>query len=301
MQAHVNSITLEYNTFGRPDDEPLLLISGLNTPMTRWTDDFCTGLAERGLYVIRFDNRDCGLSTHCDHAPTMGTLTLLARRLLGLPIRPAYGLMDMVSDTLSLLDALHIPRAHIVGRSMGGAIAQRLTAAYPERVSSLTLLMSSTGQRWLPLPKLNVLWMMLRQRPDPRIDLNGYLNSRVRYTQAIGSRQFPLTAEAIRTRVMADLQRAGSHPDAGKRQLAALLSAGDLRPWIRKITAPTLVIHGATDPLLPLACGIDIQRNIPAARLEVIPAMGHALHPAFYAQLIASITMHALGAAKPHA
>jgi proline iminopeptidase len=286
MQALANGLFLEFDTFGSPTAEPLLLISGLNTPMTRWTPDFCERLAKRGFYVIRFDNRDCGLSTHFDGIGSVSSLNLLLSRIFNWPVRSTYTLADMVDDAIGLLDALEIKAAHIVGRSMGGLIAQALACEYPARVLSLTAIMSSTGNRQLPLPSFKVLQHLLIKKPSPKKNLEAYLKRRVAYTQAIGSPRFPLSDSYIRARVLDDIKRSGFHAGAAKRQLAALLSTGDIRPMIRKINIPTLVIHGDSDALVPLKCGMDVHRNIPGARLKIVKDMGHSLQPEFYEELI---------------
>lgn len=289
MRAFANGITLEFETFGLPSDQPLLLISGLNTPMTRWTPEFCEQLASSGFYVIRFDNRDCGLSTHFDHIRPANSLSLLLCRVFGYRIYPPYTLTDMVDDAVALLDSLQLKSAHIVGRSMGGMIAQILAGRHPERVKSLTVIMSGTGNRALPLPSMRVLKHLLKRKPNPQTDLAGYLKSRVEYTHAIGSRRYPLDDFYIRSRVIDDLKRSGFHPGAARRQLSALLDAGDLRPLIRKITVPTLVIHGEEDEMVPCECGVDVHRNIPNSRLKIIKDMGHSLQPEFYDELINEI------------
>ena len=291
MKISANGVFLEFDTFGSPAAQPLLLISGLNTPMTRWTPEFCQRLSGCGFYVIRYDNRDCGLSEHLDTLKTANSAHLLLGRLLGYPIKPPYMLMDMVNDAVGLLDALRIQSAHIVGRSMGGMIAQLLASQYPDRATSLTVIMSSTGNRRLPLPDWRVLKQMVLKKPNPQSNLAAYLNRRVEYTRAIGSKRYPLDDSFIRSRVIDDIKRSGFHPGAARRQFAALLSAGDIRPMLRKVNVPTMVIHGDSDALVPLKCGVDVYRNIPGARLKIIKDMGHSLQPEFYDQLVEAIAM----------
>lgn len=298
MQFRAKDLTLEFDTFGEPTAKPLLLISGLNTPMTRWTPDFCQKLANRGFYVIRYDNRDCGLSTHFDGLTATSRLNLLLSRIVGYRTKPPYTLMDMVKDAIGLLDSLGIDSAHIVGRSMGGMIAQIMASEFPERVLSLTVIMSSTGNRKLPLPAWNVLKHMLARKPNPQKDLVGYLKRRVQYTKAIGSKRYPLGEDFIRSRVLNDMKRSGFHPGAARRQLSALMHAGDIRQTIRRIKVPTLVIHGDMDELVPLRCGLDVHQNISGSHLSVIMDMGHALQPEFYDQLVDEIA--SLGCENKH-
>ncbi len=295
MQARSNGVSLEFDTFGDPMSEPLLLISGLNTPMTRWTPEFCEQLSNHGFYVIRFDNRDCGLSSHFDGSASVSSMRLLFNRVTGYPLKPAYTLLDMVDDAIGLLDAMGIKAAHIVGRSMGGMIGQLLACQYPARTLSLAAIMSSTGNRRLPMPSVRVMKHLIARKPRPERDLEGYLKRRIAYTQAIGSPRFPFSPAYIRNRVLDDIKRCGFHPGAAKRQFAALLAAGDIRPQIRKLQIRTLVIHGDSDALVPLRCGIDIYRNIPGARLEIIKDMGHALQPEFYDQLVNEIAAQRRG------
>ncbi len=293
MQILSNGVHLEFDTFGVPTDKAMLLISGLNTPMTRWTPDFCEQLAARGFYVIRYDNRDCGLSTHFDEIKTASSLHLLLSRLLGRRSKPPYALNEMAKDAVGLLDALGVESAHIVGRSLGGMIGQILAATYPEKTRSLTIIMSTTGNRRLPWPSIMVLKRMLIKKPNPYVDLAGYLKHRVAYTQAIASKRYPLAPFFIRSRVLEDIKRSGYHPGAARRQFAALLDAGDIRPISRKITTPTLIIHGDADDLLPLECGVDVYRNISGSRLKIIQDMGHSLQPEFYDEIIDEVSCHA--------
>lgn len=289
MRTQAGAVTLAYDTFGDPAAQPLLLISGLSTPMSRWTADFCEKLVARGFYVIRYDNRDCGFSSHLDQFRPAGALSLLLSRLTGLRIPPPYTLDDMADDAAGLMDALGLASAHIVGRSMGGLIAQHLAYRQPDRVRSLSLLMSTSGNRSLPMPRLRILYLMLKRPPKPAVDLEGYLRHRIAYTRAIGSPRFPLSEASIRQRVLEDLERCQFNPGSGRRQLMALLAAGDQRPILRTLKQPAVVIHGDADPLVPLACGIDIQRHLPGARMVVVPDMGHGLHPAFFDPIVDSI------------
>lgn len=291
MLVAANQTILEYDTFGNPDHEALLLISGLNTPMTRWTEHFCTLLAKFGYFVIRYNNRDTGGSEHySEHKPKNLLLVLLAR-VLGVKLKLPYTIEDMVRDGVSLLDTLHIDKAHIVGKSMGGIIAQLIASRHSERVHSLTVMMSTTGNIRLPGPPIGLMWLMLKKKPNPQIDLPGYLKQRMKYTRTIGSKKYPMTDQAVCNRVLMDLQEGQYNPGAAKRQLAALVQAGDIRPSIRKIKCPTLVIHGDADPLVPLACGLDVHSNIAHSTMKVVKDMGHSLQEQFFEEIITDIRL----------
>lgn len=287
MQVCLNDVLIEYDTFGNPHDQALLLISGLNTPMTRWSPEFCIQLAKSGgYYVIRFDNRDCGLSQHFDGHKPPSNLRLLLAQFLGLKVDPVYTLKDMANDAIHLMDALGVEKAFLLGRSMGGMIAQLIASDYPNRVLGLTVMMSTTGNRQLPGPSLNVLWMLLRRKPNPKNSLGAYLDYRVAYTHAIGSPRYPLAAFDIRSRILADLGRSGFHPGAAKRQLAAFVAAGDISGFTRKIRVATVIIHGDSDRLVPYQAGLDIHRNIAGSKFVLIKDRGHALQPEFFNVII---------------
>lgn len=283
-QIAANGITLEYDMFGATGAEPVLLISGLGVQMTRWTVPFCTMLAAEGFRVIRFDNRDAGLSTRLDGVP-VPDLGAFARGE-----RPAvpYTLHDMAADALGLLDALGIGRAHVAGRSMGGMIAQILAARHPGRVLSLTTIMSSTGNPALPASPA-AMAVLMRPAPDPARDRDGYLDHGVAVARALASPGSPFDEAAQRAQALAELQRA-YNPAGFGRQIAAIAATGDLRPLLKDVAAPTLVIHGAGDPLIPPACGRDIAANIAGARLTMIDGMGHDLPHAVYPAVIEAFT-----------
>ena len=271
------TIHIAHDITGPADGEPLLLIAGLGVQMIRWTDEFCGRLAAMGFRVIRFDNRDAGLSTHLDGAPVPAMADLARGQVAGVP----YTLHDMAADALGLLDRLGIGRAHVAGRSMGGMIAQILAARHPDRVASLTAIMSSTGNPALPPPMPQAMAALTRPAPDPRVDRDGYLDHAVAVARAIGSPGFPFDPVAHRALALAELAR-GRNPAGFGRQIAAIAATGDLRPLSRTIAAPTLVIHGSDDPLIPPACGRDIAATIPGARLMLVDGMGHDLPPALY-------------------
>jgi pimeloyl-ACP methyl ester carboxylesterase len=294
---NANGIRIAFDTTGDPKAAPLLLISGLGLQLTAWPDEFVEGLVELGFYVIRFDNRDCGLSTKFEHAGTPSLGLALLKSKLCLPLHAPYRLEDMADDAVGVLSALGIARAHVVGVSMGGMIGQLLAAKYPSRVLSLTSMMSSSGRRGLPGPSRTVRRAMLR-RPPPPGDLDATVEHGVQLLQAIASPAYPTPEKQLRRRVARALRR-NCHTAGVKRQLLAIMACGDRTGQLRTIVAPTLVIHGAADRMLPLACGADTAQAIPGARLEVIEGMGHDLPSQLNERLLALIDAHAHGKMAP--
>ena len=269
-----NGLTIACESFGAVDAPTVLLISGLGVQMTRWSVAFCKALASRGYRVIRFDNRDVGLSTHLDTAPVPDFAVLAAA--LGRGERPdlPYTLGDMAQDAVGLLDALQIERAHVVGRSMGGMIAQIMASEHPDRVLSLTSIMSSTGYPALAGPAPEAMASLTGRGPNPQDDRSGYLDHRVAAARVIASPGYPFDAEAQRLQASAEFDRS-YNPAGVARQVAAVGAAGDRRARLRAICGPTLVIHGAQDKLFPLEGGQDTVANIRDAELLVIDGMGH--------------------------
>lgn len=294
---NANGIRIAFDTSGDPKAAPLLLISGLGLQLTAWPDEFVEGLVELGFYVIRFDNRDCGLSTKFEHAGTPSLPLAWLKSKLRLPLRAPYSLQDMADDAVGVLSALGVARAHVVGVSMGGMIGQLLAAKYPSRVRSLTSIMSSSGRRGLPGPTPAVRRAMMR-RPKPAGDLDAMVEHALQLLQTIASPAYPTPEKQLRRRVARALRR-NSSPAGATRQLLAIAACGDRSAQLRTIAAPTLVIHGAADPMLPLACGVATAEAIPGARLEVIQGMGHDLPSQLNERLLALIDTHAHGKMTP--
>jgi pimeloyl-ACP methyl ester carboxylesterase len=271
-------VELAYDSFGDDRAEAILLIAGLGTQMIRWTVPFCEDLAARGYRVIRFDNRDAGRSTHfSDHpAPDFGALA--AALAAGRRPDAAYTLSDMADDAIGLIDALSIGRAHWVGRSMGGMIAQAAASEHPERVLSLTSIMSGTGNPNLPSAAPDVMALMTRRAPDPRKDEAGFLEHSLAFARRIASPGYPFDEAAHGALVRVETRR-GYDPAGFARQIAAIAVSGDRRAQLATIGAPALVIHGADDPLIPAACGRDTASSIPGAEFMLIEGMGHDLPP----------------------
>ncbi|HEY2398048.1 MAG TPA: alpha/beta hydrolase [Solirubrobacteraceae bacterium] len=273
-------ITLCYESFGDPSDPPLLLVMGLGTQMLAWHADFCTRLAGRGLHVVRFDNRDIGRSTHLDAPPpTIGQLLRRSRTAA------AYTLADMAEDTAGLMRELGISPAHVVGASMGGMIAQTLAARDPERVRSLVSIMSNTGSRIWGQPSLRTYAVLLRRSPSGR---DAYIAHIERVFAAIGSPGLPRDMEEIRELAAASYDR-DHDPDGPGRQLAAIIASGNRAAELRRITAPTLVVHGKADPLVAYSGGRATARLIPGAKLMSVEGMGHDLPRAIWPRLIDAI------------
>ncbi len=290
--VQANGIAIEYEETGPRDAPVILLIMGLGMQLVAWPESFCDGLSARGFRVVRFDNRDAGLSTRMPSAGSLATSAMMARAFLGLRVRPPYTLDDMARDTVGLMDALGISEAHIVGASMGGMIAQIVAIEHPERVKSLTSIMSTSGDRALPGPKGKVLRALLRPRPrDKALAVRRYMEM----FRLIGGGGYPPTEAELLVRVEGAVRRS-YRPDAFARQLIAIQTAPSRVRKLRGVRAPTLVLHGSDDPLVPMAGGEDTAARIPGARLRVVPGMGHFLPEALVPLLVDEIAEHCLKA-----
>jgi pimeloyl-ACP methyl ester carboxylesterase len=273
-------IRLCYETFGDPDNPPMLLVMGLGMQMIAWDEAFCEQLAERGFHVIRFDNRDQGLSTHTtEPLPT-------PRQLLSRRIPPGrYLLSDMATDAVELLRRLELAPAHVVGVSMGGMIAQTMAAEHPEAVRSLVSIMSNTGHRWRGQPALRVYPLLLA---EPTRDRDLALRRAERIFKLIGSPAYPQDPARIRELVARSIDR-DPDPYGVARQLGAIVGSGDRTVQLHGITAPTLVIHGTRDRMVSPSGGRATARAIPRARLMRIEGMGHDLPPQVWPRVISAI------------
>ena len=290
-----NDITLEYESFGSPDAPAILLIMGLGAQMLRCNIEICDGLVDAGYRVIRFDNRDCGLSTRFDDAliPAVGDI-ITALKNGRAPAVP-YTLDDMATDCIGLLDALGIKVAHVVGISMGGAIAQLIAAHHADRVLSLTCLMASSGHLTLPGPTPEAAAALFAPLPRER-SRDSIVADGIRRFRVVASPDYPSDDVWLQQLFVREFDR-GFYPAGVARQLAAIVANGDRRPLLTTIRVPTLVLHGAEDPLIPAACGEDIARHVPGARLHIIPGMGHDLPLALTDELVGTIAALA-GAAE---
>jgi pimeloyl-ACP methyl ester carboxylesterase len=288
-----NGISIAYEAAGDPDGVPLLLIMGLGMQLTAWPEALVEGLVDLGYYVVRFDNRDSGLSTKLDAAGVPNLPLAFVKTLVRWPLKSAYTIEDMADDAAGVLRALGISKAHVVGASMGGMIAQVLAAKYPDKVLSLTSIMSTSGRRGLPGPTREARTVLMRRPRDPK-DFDCLVEHMANTMRTIGSPAYPTPDKLLRERMARAIKR---NVCAGGvvRQLVAIAASGDRVEQLKTIRAPTLVIHGAADPLVPLAGGEDTARLVPGARLEVIEGMGHDLPAQLIERLLALIDGHARG------
>jgi pimeloyl-ACP methyl ester carboxylesterase len=293
-QVKANNLTLEYEETGPKDGPVMLLVMGLAAQMTFWPDAMIKAFADAGFRVIRFDNRDIGLSAKLHGKRAPNPIVHAAARLVGFKGMAPYTLHDMVADTVGLMDALKIKRAHLVGVSMGGMIAQLMAATHPSRVASLTSIMSGTLNPRLPgaSPRVTVPLFLSRPRGQSRDALIKRAVEMWSLIRTEGDDHSELEAKIAK-----GFDRS-YYPPGVRRQLAAIIATGDLRPHIRKIAAPTLIVHGSKDPLAPLEGGKDSARNIPGAHLEIIDGMAHDLPKKFLPRIEALIVDHAKTAEK---
>jgi pimeloyl-ACP methyl ester carboxylesterase len=282
--ATVNGIDIHFDVTGDDDGAPLLLVMGLGAQMTAWDDDFCAALADRGFKVVRYDNRDVGLSTWFDGRPGADVATLTAA-MTGEPVDAPYLLSDMAADGVALLDHLGIDAAHVVGASMGGMIAQTIAIEHPARVLSLTSIMSTTGDPSVGAPTGEALAVLVAPRPRDRAEA---IERSVEASRVIGSPD-QFDEERLRERHAAFYDRA-FNPEGIGRQLLAVLASGDRTERLRGIDVPTLVIHGDVDPLVTPTGGEATAAAIPDAELLMLEGMGHDLLPAFWAPVVEGIT-----------
>jgi pimeloyl-ACP methyl ester carboxylesterase len=288
--CRAGDVELCYETFGNPDDPALLLVMGLAMQMLGWHEELCEQLARRGFFVIRYDNRDVGRSTRmAGRVPTTWQLIRRDKRAA------SYQLSDMADDGVALLDHLGIAKAHVVGASMGGMIAQTLAARHPERVLSLTSIMSNTGTITSGQPKLGVLGVLIGKVPGDR---EAYIARIEKVFTMIGSPGFPPNAAELRERAGMAYDR-GINPAGSARQLAAIIASGDRSPMLASIHVPTLVIHGDSDRLVAPSGGKATARAIPGARLLIVEGMGHDIPRALWPRLVEAIVENAGRAVAP--
>ncbi len=286
-----NGLRIEVEEYGNPSDPPVVLIMGLAAQLTLWPEAFIQSIVDKGFYVIAFDNRDIGLSEKL--SSERATSPLLVALLGGVGLAGSlapYKLTDMSNDTLGVMDAMNIRHAHIVGASMGGMIGQILCAENPQRAKSFTAIMSSTNNPALPKahPKLAFEILTARKRTSTRDEL---VDITMRISTLIGTKDGGRDTVELRRQVAASIDR-NSSPAGIRRQMAAIIASGDLREWTRKISAPSLVIHGSADPLVPLPNGLDIATEIEKARVQVIEGMGHDLPPKHLPAVVDHLLLH---------
>jgi pimeloyl-ACP methyl ester carboxylesterase len=268
-RATNNGTEIEYETFGSDSAPAVLLINGLGSQMTRWPHRLCEQLTERGYRAIRFDNRDVGKSTWFKPGD-------------------AYTLSDMAADAVAVLDAAGIEKAHVAGVSMGGMIAQTVAIEHPDRVLSLTSIMSSTGGPGTMDSTPEAAAVLSTAAPDPKADMEAFIAHGMRNARTIGSPGHPWDETALRQRVISEYERAFT-PTAAVRQMAAIRADGDRTERLSKLDVPAMVLHGADDPLIKAIGGEATAKAIPGAELRMIPGMGHDLPPALYGTIIDAI------------
>lgn len=292
-RVKANGIDIEYDECGEPTAPPLLLIMGLGAQMILWREEFCQQLASRGYRVVRFDNRDVGKSTWFDDRGVPDVLAAVTAALMRQPVTAPYQLRDMAADAAGLLDALRIAPAHVVGASMGGMIAQTMVIEFPDRVRSLTSIMSSTGNPDLPPATPAAMSALLAPLPTNRDES---VDRAVSVFRAIGSPGFPFDEPEVRMLATLAYDR-GFNPTGVARQLVAILASGNRKPALQAVRVPTLVIHGAGDPLIPSEAGRDTASAIHGAELLLIDGMGHDLPRAVWPRVIDAIATVAACAA----
>jgi pimeloyl-ACP methyl ester carboxylesterase len=285
-RAKANGIEIEYETFGKKADPALLLIMGLGAQLTLWPTSFCEGLASNGFFVVRYDNRDCGLSSDFGAWGLPNIPEALRNAMSGKKVEAPYLVSDMAADGTGLLDALGIDRAHIVGGSMGGMIAQTIAGLAPQRTRTLVSIFSTSGRPGLPLGKPEALAMLTAQPPGPAREQLIAHGMKVR--AAIGSPGYPAAEEALRAVVALNVDRRW-YPEGAARQYLAIIASGNRVELLKTVKAPTLVLHGEEDPLLPVECGRDVARLVPGAEIQTYPGWGHDMPEALVPTLVERI------------
>ncbi len=286
MKLSANGIELEVEVHGPENGAPLLLIMGLGMQLTAWPDEMVQGLVARGFRVIRHDNRDAGLSQQFDHLGVPNLALASVRHLMHLPVTAPYSLADMAADAAGVLDALNLPSAHVCGASLGGMVAQHLAATQPQRVRSLTLMMTTSGARRLPEASLRVRKALIT--PPRSQEPAAVVEHLTKLMAVIGSPGYPSEPERLRQRLHAAVMRA-YRPAGTARQLMAVVADGDRTPMLGRIQAPTLVLHGAADPLIPPGAAQQLLQHIAGAQLDLVPGMGHDLPLPLLPRIVAGL------------
>ena len=287
MQVHANGIAIEVDVQGPPEGKAVLLVMGLGMQLLGWPQGLVDALVAAGYRVIRFDNRDIGLSASFDAAGTPRLAVDVVRHLLRRPLHPAYTLADMADDAVGVLDALGVARAHVWGASMGGMIAQHIASRHPTRTHSLLLMMTTSGARRLPGPRWDVLWTMLGKPADAR-DVDAVVAHYRRFFGVIGSPRYPTPPDVLDAQVRQAVLRS-YRPDGTLRQLLAIAADGDRSALLARLRVPTHVLHGSADRMLPLPNALDLQRRVDGATLEVVPGMGHDLPAALWPTFVGAL------------
>lgn len=284
-RAKANGIEIEYEVFGSPDDPALLLVMGLGAQLIAWDDGLCRLLVDQGFYVIRYDNRDVGLSTKFESAGVPDLTAVLTALAMVSPVEVPYTLEDMADDGIALLDALDIERAHIVGASMGGMLVQAMAIRHPDRVLSLCSIMSTTGGREVGQPDPEATALLMAPPPSNRDEA---IEAGIRSAKVLRSPGFPYDEAKARARLGASYDRM-NYPQGTARQLVAIVGCEDRTPALRKLNVPTLVIHGEDDKLVTPSGGRATAEAVPGAELLMIPGCGHDLPEGAWPTLVEAI------------
>ena len=281
-----NGITITYDSFGDSTNPALLLVMGLGGQLIAWDPEFCKMLASRGLYVIRFDNRDTGLTTHFDHEDVPDMQQLVLDLVKGKKPTVPYTLDDMANDAIGLLSGLGIRKAHVCGTSLGGMIVQAMAINHPTRILSMTSMMSTTGNPELPKATPSAIAALTSERAN---NVDKAMQRAVDVAKVIGSKAFKIDEDRLRQKAKQSFERA-FYPEGVARQMAAAIAHGDRRDALQRLDIPSLAIHGTDDPLIPASGGIDTHKNIPNAELLLIEGMGHDMPVEAWQQIIDAIT-----------
>lgn len=272
-KVKANSIEINYDTFGEPTNPAIILIMGIACQMIIWKDENCQNIAKQGYFVVRFDNRDIGLSSKLDSEPVPNIMQLVADIQQRKPVTVPYTLSDMAKDTIGLMDALHINKAHIVGYSMGGMIAQTIAIEYPDRVKTLTSMCSTTGNPTLPQAKPEAMAVLLT---PPRAERNQNIEQSVANWKILFGLKYHFNEKYFQE-IFAKVYDRNFYPKGIARQFAAILASGSRNNMLKELKIPSLVIHGDADPLIPVEAGKDTAQSIPNAELLIIDGMGHIM------------------------
>ena len=286
-RAKANGIEIEYETFGTRKDPALFLIMGLGAQLTLWPESLCEALAGQGFFVVRYDNRDVGLSTDFDQWGVPDVMGAFARLMMGEKVETPYLLGDMAADATGLLDALELERAHMVGASMGGMIAQVVAATYPERTRSLVSIMSTSGRPGLPMGKPEAV-AMLSAQPEGT-EREQLIAHGMKLRSVISGPGYQTDPATMRALVERNIDRR-YYPQGAARQYLAIMASGPRADLLKTVKLPTLVLHGEDDPLLPVECGRDVAALVPDAKIETFPGWGHDVPEPMVPKLVSSIS-----------
>ena len=294
MEQHINAngIDLCYESFGNKENSTVLFVMGLGAQMVAWPESLITGLVDAGFHVVRYDNRDVGLSQKFDSAGMPDFESIVTDLMAGKKPNSPYYLSDMAADGIGLMDALGISRAHVVGASMGGMIAQQMAIESPNRLLTMTSIMSTTGDPSVPSATEEAMAVLMLPAPDTD-DISELVAHALKNRKVIGGDGF-VDDEESRNLAAATIRRQ-YYPIGSARQRAAIMSSGSRTEALKKVKVPTLVLHGDKDPLVPVEGGIHTAATIPAARLEVLEGMGHALFPIYQPRVLELIKSHIAG------